>query len=321
MTTSMTLATPSILPRRPARGRAFASAVRASHCAQLVAEGFMHYDAAFRELTGRSPVRFAQLDWQGSQIDEAERIELYAHHVERTAGVIRERVGEQLEQSPFWEDVMRHFALLTEAHPLEEICRSFCRSVLVDLYRSGDSAFMPAFPEAGGNHPLSLELAGVRRVSKQASIDGLLAGMLQAIPIETDWADLASSTAQVSRAILLDRELLQTIGELQGIEMLDTVFYRFTRAYVVGCLRGIGGRIAFALELKNGEDGMSIQHVLLGAGSVNTLFRFAGSCFHVELEHPVETAAYLQMLLPDLSTGEFLTVVGRPNREGIALAG
>jgi isocitrate dehydrogenase kinase/phosphatase len=321
MTTTMTLATTSLLPRRQGHGRAFVSALRAGHCAQLVAEGFLHYDSAFRELTERAPERFATLDWQGSQHDEAERLELYSRQVGRTADEVRGRFADQIGQPVFWTDFVRHFSILTEGHAHEDCGRAFCYSVLVDLQRSGDIAFVPTLPETAATHGLSLELAGVRRLGVRDSFEALIENMLRGLPIEADWADLSKTTAQVSRMLVLNRELLQTIGAPHGIELIEGIFYRFTRAYVVGCLRGIGGRIAFALELKNSEDGMSVQHMLLGAGSVNALFRFSGACFHVELEQPMETAGYLQMLLPDLSTCEFLTLIGRPCRESVTLAG
>lgn len=321
MTTTMTLATTSIPLRRHGQGRAFVSALRAGHCAQLVAEGFLNYDAAFRDVTRRAPERFAALDWQGSQLDEAERLELYSRQVDRTVADIRSRFAEQIGQPVFWSDFMRHFSILTEGHGHEDGGRAFCHSVLVDLHRSGDIPFVPALPEAAVAHDLSLELAGVRRIPMRESLETTIENMLRTLPIEADWAGLVASTAQVARMLRVNGDLVQTIGDPHGVEVLEGIFYRFTRAYVVGCLRGIGGRIAFALELKNSEHGMSVQHVLLGAGSVNALFRFSGACFHVELEQPMETAGYLQMLLPDLSTCEFLTLVGRPCKENVTLAG
>lgn len=321
MTTTMTLATTSIPVRRQGHGRAFVSALRAGHCAQLVAEGFLAYDAAFRELTRRAPDRFATLDWQGSQLDEAERLELYSRHVGRTAAEIRSRFAEQIGQPVFWSDFVRHFSILTEGHAHEDEGRAFCHSVLADLHRSGEIPFVPVLPESAGAQGLSLELAGVRRLPMRESFEALVENLLRTLPIEADWADLRASTSQVARLLRLNVELLQTIGDPHGIEAIEGVFYRFTRAYVIGCVRGIGGRIAFALELKNSEDGMTVQHMLLGAGSVNALFRFSGACFHVELEQPMETAGYLQMLLPELSTCEFLTLVGRPCRESVTLAG
>lgn len=318
---TLMLATTSLQPRRRGHGKAFVSALRASQCAHLLAEGFLRYDTDFRELTRRAPERFATLDWQGSQIDAAERIEIYPAQVGRTAGELRARFAAQIDDALFWEDVVRHVDILADNRANGELCRAFCQSVVLELGRSAATAFLPGFRASAGEFDPSFEAAGVRRVAEGARLEGLVEQLLRSVPLECEWDDPAANRRWIMQSLARHRDLLQTIGEPRSIETLDCVFYRFTRAYVVGCFRGIGGRVAFALELKNGDDGAKVQHLLLGAGSVNSLFRFAGAAFHAEIDHPLETAAYLQMLLPDLATGDFLALIGRPGQESITLAG
>jgi isocitrate dehydrogenase kinase/phosphatase len=47
-------------------------------CARRITVAFEGYNAAFREITRRAPVRFENCDWAASQRDIVERIELYA---------------------------------------------------------------------------------------------------------------------------------------------------------------------------------------------------------------------------------------------------
>jgi isocitrate dehydrogenase kinase/phosphatase len=321
MTHAMAIAPTSIPHRRLPSGRAFVSALRAAHCAQLIAEGFLHYDLAFREITRRAPERFQLCDWQGSQLDEAERIELYQRHVERVAAEIRAWCAEQVQQAAFWQDVMRHFSILADGIADEEICHAFCRSVLVHLYRTTEGAFVPVLSGADRKPVSTGWFAAVRRFTQRASLESLIGQMLQAVPMEAEWRDLSCSTGQVVRTLRDRQALLDTVGGLHGVEMVDAVFYRFTRAYVIASAKGTAGQIIFALELKNSDDGVSVENVLLGEAEVNRLFVFTGACFHVELDHPLDTALHLQSMLPRVAVGDFLTLVGRPSRASIALAG
>ena len=321
MSYAMPIAPNAIPNRRLPSGRAFVSAIQASHCAQLMAEGFLHYDVAFREITRRAPYRFEQRDWQGSQMDEAERIELYEQRVERVASEIRTRCAEHGRQAAFWQDVMRHYTILTDGVADEEICHAFCRSVLADLYRTTQGTFAPLFPVADRKPVFTGWFAAVRRFTQRLSLDSLVDQMLRAAPIEAEWSDLSFTTDQVVRAIRENPGLLEKVGEVHSVEMVDTVFYRFTRAYVIACARGPRGQIVFSLELKNSDSGVSVENILIGEAEVSRLFVCSGACFHAELEHPMDTAVYLQTLMPRVTARDFLMLVGRPSMASVTLAG
>ncbi len=298
---------------------AFVAALGAGRCAQLIAQGFVNYDAAFRELTRRAPERFQLCDWQGSQLDAAERQDLYAYYVERTVADIETRWGEQVEQPAFCQNVMQHFATLTHGLADAEICRSFCQSVLMDLYGTADDALIPTLPVADGRARSNGKSGLVRRLPQQGCLASLMQRMLETIPVEPDWADISASTSQMIRALNKEPGLLANVGDLEGVELIEGVFYRCTRAYVIASLKGSTGQVVFSLELRNDADGISIDDILVGELEVSHLFRRAGTSFNVELEHPIDTVIHLRRLMPRVSAGDFLTRIGQPRDAGMAL--
>ena len=53
-------------------------------CARQLVDAFADYNAQFRAITRRAPLRFDARDWKGGQRDAVERIELYDRFVNQT---------------------------------------------------------------------------------------------------------------------------------------------------------------------------------------------------------------------------------------------
>src|SRR5690606_34031465 len=69
----------AVSPEKPAAGDP--DPTTAAH---HIVSSFALYNAEFRAITRRAPRRFDERDWQGSQRDSVERIELYDRYVNRT---------------------------------------------------------------------------------------------------------------------------------------------------------------------------------------------------------------------------------------------
>ncbi len=74
----------------------------ARSCASHIAEAFARYNAEFRAITRRAPVRFDERDWKGSQRDAVERIELYDRLVNQTVAQVQMRLGAQTLDRALW---------------------------------------------------------------------------------------------------------------------------------------------------------------------------------------------------------------------------
>lgn len=299
----------------------FAATLRAGHCAQRVAEGFLHYDTVFRTLTQRAPDRFNLRDWQGSQMDAIERGELYDQFVDDTLADIKAAFGESLARPMFWREVKRHFANLIEGVDDIDLCRTFFNTISQRLLKStngksdgGKSDGERAIEFAAGDylHTHRHQHAEVRRFAQQGTLQQLAMQALKAVPLEAEWQDLAVSSAQLANEI--NTKLGQGAAvTLDTIELLDTVFYRFTRAYAMGRITNRGWTAPLVLALANTESGVVIEAVLLSKAELIDLFRLSAACFHAELEQTAGTVAYLQKLMHRVEPDEILTTLGHPS--------
>ena len=61
----------------------------AHECAREIAAEFVRYNAEFRVITRRAPVRFDARDHKSGQRDAVDRIELYDRFVNRTVAELR----------------------------------------------------------------------------------------------------------------------------------------------------------------------------------------------------------------------------------------
>jgi isocitrate dehydrogenase kinase/phosphatase len=292
---------------------AFESALYAMRCAQLVVEGFLSYNASFREITQRAIERFADRDWAGSQRDAVERIELYERWMQAIVVELEGALGANARQRELWIEVKRHFSNLTQGLPDNEFCKTFFSSVTRQLFGtvgvSADIEFV-----ATDLDPLAAARPDnkVTRVyPMQGSLTTLIRTLLESQPLRAPWADLDASARVV--ASTLERMLWER-GELRHIdslEMVDAVFYQSTRAYLVGRMVGGRGTTPIAIALRNTDAGVVVDATMLSEDEISILFGFARSYFHVDLEHVADTVSFLKQLLPKKPAGELFTVLGR----------
>lgn len=282
-------------------------------CAQLVVEGFLSYNASFREITQRAIERFADRDWAGSQRDAVERIELYERWMQAIVVELEGALGANARRRELWIEVKRHFSNLTQGLPDNEFCKTFFSSVTRQLFGtvgvSADIEFV-----ATDLDPLAAARPDnkvTRTYPMQGSLTTLIRTLLESQPLRAPWADLDASARVV--ASTLERMLWER-GELRHIdslEMVDAVFYQSTRAYLVGRMVGHRSTTPIAIALNNTDAGVVVDATMLSEDELSILFGFARSYFHVDLEHVADTVAFLKQLLPKKPAGELFTVLGR----------
>src|SRR2546423_11922581 len=82
----------------------------ARDCARQIVDAFAHYNAEFRAITRRAPLRFDARDWRGSQQDAIERIGLYDRFVNQTIAELQLRLGAQAPDRDLWRPTHGPFA-------------------------------------------------------------------------------------------------------------------------------------------------------------------------------------------------------------------
>jgi len=291
------------------------AAERAQACAREVIEAFERYNAEFRSVTRRAPVRFASRDWQGSQRDAVERIDLYGRYVDTTLAEIQLHLGADANAREPWNAVKQAFARQIEAMPDAEFRKTFFNSLTRKQFGTIGVA-----PE---NEFVALDLdplASIRdpvvtsTYQNRGSWELLFEEVLADFRCKSPWRDFDRSVAHVAQTV---RTCCLTLGEdrtLESVEVIRPVFYHMTRAYLVGRMAGANWTMPLVIALKNTERGVLVDAVMSEERDVSVLFSFTRSYFHVDLERVGEAVLFLKQLLPKKPVSELFTVLGRAHQ-------
>jgi isocitrate dehydrogenase kinase/phosphatase len=285
----------------------------ARECARHVVDAFGFYNAEFRVITRRAPVRFDSRDWKGSQRDAVERIELYDRFVNQTIAELRLTLGERALDRELWAQIRNEFVAQIEGVADNEFTKTFFSSITRQLFGTVGVAPEIEFvatdldPLAGakGTAP------GLQSYLNRGSLTLLIEDLLGDLRFRSAWRDLDKSVEHVTSEI---NGRLQSEGERRGVEKIEVIrpiFYQFTRAYIVGRVIGRGFTFPLVIALKNTEAGVLVDATMLKEHDVSVVFGFARSYLHVDLDHVAEAVVFIKSLLPRKPVSEIFTVLGR----------
>ena len=103
-------------------------------CAHEIADAFVRYNAEFRAITRRAPLRFDARDAKASQRDAVERIDLYDRFVNRTVTELKTRLGEQALDRDLWMQIRSEFPAEIATLPDPEFAKTFFSSTTRRLF-------------------------------------------------------------------------------------------------------------------------------------------------------------------------------------------
>jgi isocitrate dehydrogenase kinase/phosphatase len=281
-------------------------------CARHIAEAFAAYNAEFRAITRRAPLRFDTRDWQGSQRDAVERIELYDRFVDGTIAELKLRLGERALDRELWVAIRLNFAAHIDGLPDAEFTKTFFSSVTRRLF--GTVGVAPEIEFVATDlDPLASITSHVVTSAyvNRGSLQLLLEDLLGDLRFRSPWRDFDKSVAHVVSDV---EAHLQRIGErrsVQKVEAIRPIYYQFTRAYVVARIVGRSYTLPLVIALKNTDRGILVDAVMLAEGDVSVVFGFTRSYFHVDLDRVGEAVLFLKSLLPRKPVSELFTVLGR----------
>jgi isocitrate dehydrogenase kinase/phosphatase len=135
--------------------------------------------------------------------------------------------------------------------------------------------------------------------------------LLGDLQFRSAWRDLDKSVAYVAAEISARLTVASERRTADKIETLRPVFYQFTRGYVVGRIIGRNFRIPMVIALKNTERGVLVDAVMLTEEDVSSVFGFARTYLHADLERVAEAVVFIKSLIPRKPVSEIFTVLGR----------
>ncbi len=287
-------------------------AVTQQQCASLIVGAFARYNAEFRDITRRAPERFENRDWRGIQADVVGRLDLYSRLVDATAADLRRDLGDRALDTSLWGGIKAAYSGQIGSLPDAEFHKTFFSSITRRLFGTeGVDADIEYF--ALDVDPLRGITSHVETHSyeNRGSLELLFEQLLTDFRFRTPWRDFEGSVRHVALDVKLH---LQQIDERRPglkVEVIRTVFYQMTRAYIVGRIYGEGWTLPLAIALRNSSQGVLVDAVMLRESDVSILFSFTRSYFHVDLERVGEAVLFLKAILPGKPVSELFTVLGR----------
>lgn len=280
--------------------------------AHLVRDAFEDYHARFAEITRRARLRFESGDWNAARADAVERIELYDQCIGECLLRLQAVLLDRAHDRALWAEVRTQFERLLAGLIDQELYKTFYNTLSRRLFdtRGVDPAVefvaLDIEPTDAITHPVARHSYAVSTLRPTDTFMRVLGDYRFGVP----YSNQLRCAANV--AVRLQDDLAHW-GEqpVRAIELLETVFYRERRAYLVGRVFGEERFSPCVIALVNDGDGLRVEAVLTRRASVAQLFGIARSYFHADLATVGDAVVFLRGLLPHKPIDELYTVLGR----------
>ena len=285
---------------------------RAVEAAAGIRGGFDAYAAEFAAITRRAKWRFQTRDWVGGHEDALERLDLYDRFLRETVAATGERLGDGLGDEELWTAIKAAFSRQIADRHDAELAETFFNSVTRRTFRTvGINRRIEFFSwdRRPAAPPESAEPA-FRSYDCGADSRQALRRLLEDFRFTVPYQDRDRDADRVASEVDLYLYPLLGPGEGYRIEVLRSPFFRNKAAYLVGRIAAGGRRVPLVLPLYHGEDGVTVDTVLLTEEEVSKVFSFAFSYFHVLIERHDQIIAFLRSIIPEKPLAELYNSLG-----------
>ncbi|MFT4198771.1 MAG: bifunctional isocitrate dehydrogenase kinase/phosphatase [Pseudoxanthomonas sp.] len=284
----------------------------AATLARQIAEAFADYHARFAAITRRARRRFEQRDWAGDRADAIERIELYDQCVAQARLRLQALLGERAFDHGLWKAIRACYGALVEGQIDRELYKTFYNTLTRRFFqtrgvdRDVEFVALDIAPTDAITHPVARHGYALSPLRPTETFDRVLADYAFDVP----YAHRTRCAAAV--AVRLQDDLAHWGQDpVRQVELLDTVFYRERRAYLVGRVFGEHRFSPCVIALVNDERGLRVDAVLTRRNDVANLFGIARSYFMADLPTVGDAVVFLRSILPHKPIDELYTVLGR----------
>jgi isocitrate dehydrogenase kinase/phosphatase len=283
----------------------------AEQAAALIRAGFDDYHVRFRAITQRAQQRFETRDWSGASADAVERIELYDACALRMAAQLEAVLGEALRERTLWRGIHACYSRIIASLLDQELYKTW--------YNTQTRRFFKTRGVDADIEFVALDIEPTDRITHPVArhsyaVWGNLARVCQAIlddyPFAAAYAHAGLCAIRIAEAV--SRRLESWGGDpVRAIELLETVFYREQRAYLVGRVFGAERIAPLLIALVHEPGGIRADAVLTEREHVAQVFGYTRSYFQADLATVGDAVVFLRTLLPSKPIDELYTVLGR----------
>lgn len=280
--------------------------------ATLIRDAFEDYHARFAGITRRAKRRFETADWAGARADAVERIELYDLCVAECATQLQALLLDQARNRALWSGIHAGYAALIAGLIDRELYKTFFNTLTRRFFktRGVDPAIefiaLDVEPTDAITHPVARHTYALSELRPSDTFERVLADYRFDVP----YADSAACAAAIEARLRVD---LAHWGDnpVRSIELLETVFYRERRAYLIGRVFGEHRFSPCVIALVNDNGRLRAEAALTRRADVAHLFGTSRSYFHADLGTVGDAVVFLRSILPGKPVDEIYTVLGR----------
>lgn len=283
----------------------------ARSCAADLRDRFADYNARFRQITQRAKRRFERREWIEARADAVDRIELYDICVAETTAHLEGKLGARVADKSLWAAIRRHFAELIAPLVDQELNKTFFNTLTRRFFKTRGVDAAIEF--------VALDIEPTDRITHPVARHGYAASedlaqtfrrVLDDYPFAVPYVAPARCAQALARAL---EGRLADWGPLpiRAVELLETVFYRERRAYLVGRVFGEDKFAPLLIALAHGEQGIVADALITEREHVAVVFGFTRSYFQADLATVGDAVVFLRTLLPKKPVNEIYTALGR----------
>ncbi|MEE4639486.1 MAG: bifunctional isocitrate dehydrogenase kinase/phosphatase [Wenzhouxiangella sp.] len=279
--------------------------------AELLVDAFNDYNASFADITRRAKRRFERGERAGMRRDSGARLNLYDRSVNEAISRLEQHLDERLFSRTLWVDIRAHFETLIDGQLDAELYKTFFNTISRRLHktRGVDSAIefvaLDIQPTDRITHPVSRHTYAVGG-ELQRTFCRILNDHGFRLPYRDVDADAAALAERLARVFAGDEK-----PAVLAIELLETVFYREGRAYLLGRAFGAERYVPCVIALCRSPEGVYADALLTTRRQLSILFGYTFSYFMADLPTVGDAVVFLRTLLPDKPIEELYTVLGR----------
>lgn len=293
----------------------------ASRTADTIFSAFEDYNRTFGSITRRAERRFLAQEWQLGQRDAVERIDLYDRRVEKCLAELISQLGGQIAAHETWRQIKLEFADRIVACPDRKFFATFFNSLTRKVFNTvgvnHEVEFTRVADEEGSGvlSPPGGEVR-IRATEPGSTLPQGVDHLLSVMPWKDSYADIDRASRFIVaeiQSVLSAKGLEQASRDGTGLEIdvLEAVFYRATRAFLVGRIRSSGWTSPLIIAFAHSDAGIVVDAVMMSEYEVRPLFGYSRSYFHADLPDVEPAVHYLSGIMPGKPVDEIYTVLGR----------
>lgn len=284
----------------------------ATNIARAILGAFDRHSRDFRAASVEARACFERGDWAGIRAAGRRRIDGYDAQVRDAVAVLRARFPSAGSES-VWPATKRAYVGLLLEHQQPELAETFFNSVacrvLARTYYS--NAYIFWRPAISTEHLDALQPTYRVYYPPELGLRATLGKVLSDLQLLSPWEDRARDLAWVERDLVRLLPRPRAARPNLQVQVLSSLFFRHTAAYLFGVLINGAEEQPFACALlKNGRGELYIDALLTEREEIATLFSLARASFLVDMEAPSAFVQFLRRVVPRRSPAELYMALG-----------